>query len=68
MILHDFSPQNGSRNQGEVGGDPIDLFCGGGPPKRPPKSKVFRSVFRYLKVEDFDIITLWFISLLLDSY
>ena len=27
-------PQNGPRNQGEVGGDPIDLFCGGGTPKK----------------------------------
>ena len=67
MIL---GPQNDPRNQGEVGGDPIDLFCGGvgGPPKRPPKSKVFGSVFRYLKVVDFYIIILLNIRLLLDYY
>ena len=48
MIL---GPQNGSRNQGEVGGDTLGVFWGGGgPPKRPPKSKVFGNVFKYLKV------------------
>ena len=32
-------------------GDTIGLcWGGGGPPKSTPKSKVFRSVFRYLKI------------------
>ena len=44
--------QNGSRNQGEVGGNTIDLFWGGGSPKSLPKSKIFGSVFSYLKVAD----------------
>ena len=34
------------------------------PPKRSPKSKVFGSVFRYPKVQDFYIITLLIISFL----
>ena len=44
------------------------LFWGGGPPKRPPKSKVFGSVFRYLKVADFYSIMLLYIRLSLDDY
>ena len=27
-------PQNGSRSQGKVGGDPMPLFWGGGTPKK----------------------------------
>ena len=42
-------PQNGPRNQKKEMGDPIALFWGGGPPKRPPKIKVFGSVFSCLK-------------------
>ena len=49
--------QNGSRNQEKTEGIPLGVFfLGGGPPKRPLKSKVFGSVFKYLKVVDFHII------------
>ena len=50
-------------------GDTIGLcWGGGGPPKSTPKSKVFGSVFRYLKVADFYITILLYIRLLLDYY
>ena len=41
MIL---GSQNGSRNQGEVGGNTIDLFWGGDPQKDLPKVR-FLGVF-----------------------
>ena len=37
-------PQNGSRNQGKVGGDPMRLFWGGDPQKDLPKVR-FLGVF-----------------------
>ena len=47
----------------------LDSFPGGGgPPKSTPKSKVFGSVFGYLKVADFYIIILLYIRLLLHDY
>ena len=50
MILHDLGPPNGPRNQEKGEGIPLGVFWGGGPPKRPPKTKVFGNVFKYLKV------------------
>ena len=47
-------------------GDTIGLCWGEGVPKDAPKSKVFGSVFRYLKVADFYITILLYIRLLLD--
>ena len=42
--------QKGSRNQGKAEAIRLGVFwVGGGPPKKPPKSKVFGSDFRYLK-------------------
>ena len=42
--------QKGSRNQGKAEAIRLGVFWGGGgPPKKPPKSKVFGSDFRYLK-------------------
>ena len=60
--------QNGSRNQEKTEGIPLRVFWGGGPPKRPPKTKVFGSVFKYLKIADFYIIILLYIRFLLDYY
>ena len=65
MIL---DSQNGPRNHVKWGSIFGPLLRGGGPPKSTPKSKVFGSVFRYLKVADFYIIILLYIRLLLDCY
>ena len=58
-------PKSGRSRRGSLG----RVLRGGGPPKRPPKSKVFGSVFKYLKVADFYIIILLlYIRFLLDYY
>ena len=65
MIL---GPQNGPRNHVKWGSIFGPLPKGGGSPKKYSKSKVFGSVFRYLKVADFYITILLYIRLLLDYY
>ena len=60
--------KKGSRNQGKAEAIRLGVFWGGGPPKKPPKSKVFGSDFRYLKVTDFYIIILLYIRFLFDYY
>ena len=60
--------QKGSRNQGKAEAIRLGVFWGGGPPKKPPKSKVLGSVFKYLKIADFYIIILLYIRLLLAYY
>ena len=47
----------------------LSVCVGGeGVPKKYFKSRVFGSVFRYLKVADYDIIILLYIRLLLHYY
>ena len=45
--------KKGSRNQGKAEAIRLGVFCGGGPPKKPPKSKVFGSRFASLKIRFF---------------
>ena len=42
MIL---GPQNGSRNQGEVGGDTLGVFWGGGDPQKDLPKVRFLGMF-----------------------
>ena len=62
MILYDFRPPKWLQKSGRSRrGYLRRVLRGGGGPKRPPKSKVFGSVFRYLKVADLSIIILLYI-------
>ena len=69
MILHYFRPPKWPPKSCKMG---VHFWIpsqgGGGPPKSTPKSKVFGSVFGYLKVADFYIIILLYIRFLLHDY